>query len=48
MRQNINTKVTLEKFEILVGYADEDDVTVSHIVRQAINEYIERRENKNK
>lgn len=45
MSHNQNTKISDETFNKLVSYANTDDVSVSHIVRQAIKRYIADREN---
>ena len=45
MSKNQNTIIPDDMNEYLERYAQEDDVSVSHIVRRAIKKYIEEREN---
>lgn len=39
--KNINVKIRPETFDILVGMANKDEVTLSHFMRQMIKLYLE-------
>lgn len=40
MKKNINVKIAPETFEKLCVIAEEQEVTLSHLLRQVIREYL--------